>query len=101
MESQTKTTSLKDQIYASAPSLPSNISKEVHNLNSLVKKQPKSTAPAHVEQADASVTSQLPLVAPLLQETASPHSITNGKRKADEDIVKEDGDVEKRKKIET
>lgn len=69
---------LQDQIFQPGPALPEGVSREVHNLNSMVKKKKKPAA----TPAPASAATP----APVLSE--SQEALTNGangKRKAEDD----------------
>jgi len=76
VEAQNKKGSLQDQLYEAKPALPENVSKEVHNLNNLVKKKPK-------------------------KQEAPSEATVNGKRKAEEEISKENGEDEKKVKVDS
>lgn len=94
-EAHTKKGSLQEQIYQSGPSLPENVSKEVHNLNNLVKKKPKK----ETNGASAPASEQPPSAAEAesTAETSEPVSAVNGKRKAEDEAVSEGAD----KKVKT
>lgn len=80
---------LEDQIFQPGPALPEGISREVHNLNSMVKKKKK---PASTAPTPSSAAADIPAQASS-DVTSAPGAETqangiNGKRKADEEAVK-------------
>lgn len=86
---------MQDQIFQAGPALPENVSREVHNLNSMVKKKKKPVAPVAEEKTtdkatDAGTSAQLQSNS----FTSAPVSTeTNGKRKADDVNIKEYGEA--------
>lgn len=89
VEAQNKKGSLQDQLYEAAPSLPENVSKEVHNLNNLVKKKPKKQEVGETKAEETNGAAS----------ASSADAISNGKRKAEEEISKENGEDEKKAKV--
>ena len=75
IEAEEKTKSLAEQVYQAAPSLPENISREVHDLNTLVKKKPKK------EAGDTTGNG--------LKANGHSEPTLNGKRRANEGLTKE------------
>ena len=89
-EAKDKQKSLEEQIYEKGPSLPEGVSREVHNLNTLVKKKPKKAEPQKGPTAGSAA-------ATATNGTNGAH-VTNGTDSTHEaetkDTVKtEDGDV--------
>jgi hypothetical protein len=74
---------LQEQIFQAGPALPDDVSREVHNLNSLVKKKKKPTpaAPTATATPTASTATAGTQAVSITEDTTTP--ITNGKRKAE------------------
>ena len=93
---------LQDQIFQPGPALPEGVSREVHNLNSMVKKKKKPSAPT-------AATASAPAASSASQEPAktqeSKTNGVNGKRKAEDEVVGENTNdtaepIEKKVRIE-
>lgn len=117
-EAKDKQKSLDEQIYQKAPSLPEGVSREVHNLNTLVKKKPKKVEPQKgpSDRSTATTATNGTNDADVTNGTDSTHEPkTNGtvkteddddvkagsmKRKAEDDVEAESATSEKRPKTE-
>lgn len=101
-EARQQVGSLQEQLSVSTSKLPDNVSKEVHNLNSLVKKKPKkdpsgsgaatngtSTAPGSTSAASAvGVTNGSTNAAPAIPTTITVDPSVSVKRKAEDHLVR-------------